>query len=44
MDDHRGALDRLADALLEAETLSRDQIEDLLGERSAPPARMRSAC
>jgi len=43
MDDHRGALDRLADALLEAETLSRDQIEDLLGERSAPPARMRSA-
>jgi len=38
MDDHRGTLDRLAEALLKAETLSREQIEGLLGERSAAPA------
>jgi cell division protease FtsH len=34
---------RVAEALLKAETLSREQIEGLLGERSAAPVRMRSA-
>jgi cell division protease FtsH len=34
---------RVAEALLKAETLSREQIEGMLGERSAAPVRMRSA-
>ena len=36
--EHRGALDRIATALLERETLGREQLELLLANRALPPA------
>ena len=35
--DHRGELDRLAEALLEEESLDREEITEMFGEKATKP-------